>query len=311
MRTIIGFLLLSLALISCKKSNEVGDINYKVKYTSSTDKPKSLKSDSLYGQFGPYITSLTPYHFSASINMMGMQDSMNSTDNTTIILSFIMHDGSDMTFPEPQADFSNNQVVDFYPGIGHQLSPGQEINLVYFYFIPYYIYQELILPAEYQNIVIDQFNEVYPVNFFGIGEEQYYCDSVKFGSILKTKYQPFITRIHPYPAGYPMGVVFGNTDSTFIFNKEGNLIFTSNDFPFGAPGQGSNNCMIRSNKYDVKTITIPEHDESLTIHITLIFNTSGLIQVYAGSDCIPYTSDDIFVYAPNYWERIESTLETY
>jgi hypothetical protein len=35
---------------------------------------------------------------------------------------------------------------------------------------------------------------------------------------------------------------------------------------------------------------------------------NNLIQIYAGQDNIPYTSDDIFVYAPNFWERLSVSL---
>jgi hypothetical protein len=41
----------------------------------------------------------------------------------------------------------------------------------------------------------------------------------------------------------------------------------------------------------------------------LSINTQDLIQVYAGADNVPYTRDDIFVYAPRFWERISSRLD--
>jgi hypothetical protein len=268
---------------------------------------KGEKNNFLHNGFGTFITSLTPSHFSASINMMGMQDNIDPGNNTTILLGFIMHDGSDMTVPKPQADFSNNQEVEFFPQMGHHVIPGQQINFIYFYFVPYYIYQEVTLPIEYQNVTINQFNEVYPVGYFGISEEQFNCGSVKFGNILKVKYQPFITRLHPYPAGYPHGIIFGNTDSTFIFNKEGNLISNSIDNPFGGESRA---CNIRSNHFLANTITIPEEGKTLSIHATLSFDTKDIIQVYAGQDNIRYTSDDIFVYAPEYWERIATKIET-
>jgi hypothetical protein len=303
-----------LFIFSCKESGEIGEINFKVEYTTdinTSSKSTCVIDDQLHSGFGTFVTSLTPYHFSASINMMGMQDStIDPGGNTTIMLGFIMHDGSDMIAPDPQADFSNNQEVEFFPKIGHQVTPGQQIDFVYFYFVPYYIYQEVTLPVEYQNITINQFNEVYPVGYFGIPEEQFQCDLVKFGNTLKIKYQPFITRLHPYPAGYPRDIVFGNTDSTFIFNKEGNTIYTSIDNPFGAPDQGVKHCIIRSDKYSVSTVTIPEDDQSITVRVTLSFDTRNLIQVYAGQDNIPYTSDDIFLYAPKYWERIQVKLES-
>jgi len=300
------FFVIAGALIACKKNNGPGTVLYKVQYTNDASVFKTKQADSLHSGFGDYITSITPHHFAASINMMGMQNDTNPQDNTTTLLSFIMDNGQSMIMPEPQADFSNNQEVEFSPEIQHQYTAGQEINFLYFYFVPYYIYQELTLPAEYENISINQFNETYNINYFGIGQEQYYCDSVKTGTTLKIKYIPFITRLHPYPAGYPQAIVFGNCDSTFIYNAEGNLTQNSVDHPF--PG-GSHSCSIRSNKYESPTITIPENGETLTLHTTVGFDTENLIQVYAGADNIAYTADDIFVYAPRYWERIVAKLE--
>ena len=41
---------------------------------------------------------------------------------------------------------------------------------------------------------------------------------------------------------------------------------------------------------------------------TLSFDIDGLIQIYAGKDNKPYTADDVFVYAPKYWNRIKVML---
>jgi len=41
------------------------------------------------------------------------------------------------------------------------------------------------------------------------------------------------------------------------------------------------------------------------------FNITELIQIYAGKDNIPYTFDDVFVYAPKFRERISVILNTY
>jgi len=40
----------------------------------------------------------------------------------------------------------------------------------------------------------------------------------------------------------------------------------------------------------------------------MTFDINNLIQIYAGADNIPYTSDDIFVYAPRFWERLSVNL---
>jgi hypothetical protein len=67
--------------------------------------------------------------------------------------------------------------------------------------------------------------------------------------------------------------------------------------------------IIRSDRYVNTTYHAPDAGETLTMSGTVIFNTTNLIQVYAGADNIPYTSDDVFVYAPKFWERISSRLD--
>ena len=62
--------------------------------------------------------------------------------------------------------------------------------------------------------------------------------------------------------------------------------------------------VIRSNYYNPFTFTPPAEGETKSYTAIVSFDYSNLIQVYAGLDNIPYTNDDVFVYAPNYWERL-------
>lgn len=50
-------------------------------------------------------------------------------------------------------------------------------------------------------------------------------------------------------------------------------------------------------------------DGSPDLNGVLSFYPDGLIQVYAGADNIPYTADDVFIYAPRFWERLKSRLD--
>ncbi len=34
------------------------------------------------------------------------------------------------------------------------------------------------------------------------------------------------------------------------------------------------------------------------------FNYNNIIQIYAGQDNLPYTKDDVFLYRPDFWERL-------
>lgn len=65
----------------------------------------------------------------------------------------------------------------------------------------------------------------------------------------------------------------------------------------------------RSHKYSNMIYNSPAEGETIVMNGTLSFNTRDLIQVYSGADKIPYTSDDIFVYAPKFWERIYSKVD--
>ncbi|MFN8135513.1 MAG: hypothetical protein U0Z17_09910 [Bacteroidales bacterium] len=86
-----------------------------------------------------------------------------------------------------------------------------------------------------------------------------------------------------------------------MYNKEGKTVPASEQWPFSG---STINPIIRSNKYVAKTVTMPTNGETIEMVSTISFDTENLIQIYTGQDNIPYTSDDIFLYAPNYWERL-------
>jgi hypothetical protein len=100
---------------------------------------------------------------------------------------------------------------------------------------------------------------------------------------------------------------FGNTDSTFVVNPNGEMIPTGVDNPMTT--SPLNSLIIRSAQYTNMIYNAPLPGETVVMNGVLSFDTEGLIQVYAGVDNIAYTSDDILVYAPKFWERISSSLE--
>jgi hypothetical protein len=165
----------------------------------------------------------------------------------------------------------------------------KEINFIYFIFKIIYFYQEAELPIQYDSINLSQFNQMY-------NNTAYSSDSVISGNVLKVDYFPLIDPLTSvYTFACPSEFVFGNTDSTYISTTESiNPIFGGNS---GMP-------IIRSNKYSSFTLYNPKEGETLNIKTIMNFNSTNLIQIYAGADNIPYTSDDIFVYAPNFWERL-------
>ncbi len=291
----ICFSLLALIFQSCSIF-DYGTIEHSLKFTTETSEisansPSFIKSDSndRYTQFGAYITSITPGVFTASIRMMGYQDNWDITDKSTHLISYV----NDSVL---NVDFSNNQEVSITPTLystdlhGDRIFRQKEVTFIYFTFVPDYLYQEFELPSEYTNIHLNQID---------------YISSARFGNIIKINNNNLLTGI--ISTGFTF--VFGNTDSTFIFNKEHLTIKPSENNPFGDDGSGFSGEIIRSCNYTPITVTMPESGETITMYSTVSFDTQNLIQVYAGADNVPYTSDDVFVYAPGYWDRIKVKLE--
>jgi hypothetical protein len=309
-----------LMLITCDKDNgnSYGNLMYKLKFEStqsdnelSFDKPGNvppMKSGSeyqpekLYTQFGDYITSLTPQSFTARLRFLFTQSEL-------YVANFVP--GVDNTHPpELLVDFSDNQEITASPQImtyevstddnqykwiasGHYTA---DVNtFTYFCFIPYYFYQETELPAAYTNIELSEFNRNYDVsgyisadvcNVLNIGG-QYSCNTVKTGNVLRVDYFPLIMQNE----GNPVRFNFGDLDSDaqrFINDEPANEI---------------------NGSFTPITLTMPMEGESKELYSTISFNTQGLIQLYAGADNVPYTSDDIITYAPEYWKRLSIKME--
>lgn len=306
MKTMFYFLIVAILLLGCDKDRVNGSIQHRVQYSTAKSEIKTAATDTdnRYTQFGDYITSVTPYKFTSKIGLMCYQDNWDLNDISTHLISYVDgHDNDPRYEMATYADFSNNQEVEITPILySKDLMDGvfeqKEVTFKYFNFGPEYLYQEVEIPVQYKDITINQFNETY--------NERYYNDSVKSSNILKIKHIPFITRLFPFKNGYPSAYVFGNTDSTFVYNKEGKTILPSEHWPFGG---STINPIIRSNKYIAKIVTMPTGGNTIEMVSKISFDTENLIQIYAGQDNIPYTSDDIFLYAPNYWERLIVKLE--
>ena len=93
--------------------------------------------------------------------------------------------------------------------------------------------------------------------------------------------------------------VFGATDSSYILN----LFTDPHDFPTNLPYDGD--YIIRSKNYSAITyVPSEDSDKNTQINATVKFDYNNLIQIYAGPDNLPYTKDDVFVYEPNYYNRL-------
>ncbi len=300
-KTATCLILLAILLQNCGKFR-AGKIDYKVKYTTDKSSSKSSKTvlSNMYTQFGAYVTSLTPETFTSKINIMMYLDNWEQSDNSTHMISYVDgHDNDPKYEIAIYADFSGNQEVSIDPilystdkwnGIFKQ----KEITFNYFYFVPYYFMQDFEIPAQYGEKSLSNLG----------GDATYYTDAPTGKRKCKVNHNSFVKPIYMESSHIPFSFVFGNTDSTYIFNKECVDVPKTENNPFGG-----NSPIIRSNKYTPITVTMPAEGESIIMYSTVSFDTENLIQVYAGIDNMPYTSDDIFVYAPNYWERLNIKLE--
>ncbi len=303
MKKVLAFLILVAALPGCKKE-ESGTMLFKNHYTTSPDVFKAnTTTDTLYTGYGDYIASLTPYHFSGKFRMLGFQDDYNLQVNTIHMLLYV-EGNMGPNDPLRTADFSNNALVSFSPDLrgiqnSHGLFVGEQIDFIYFQFSLEYFYQEVALPPQYDSVNIDMFN----INYCN---EQLWSDSVKVDNVLKVKHHAFISRIFNTTNGWPEAYVFGNCDSTFVFNTAGNTVENSENWPYGGSTMLQ---IIRSNQYSMVSVNTPSAGLTVSMVSTVGFDTKNLIQIYAGADNIPFTGDDIFIYAPKYWERIRVKLE--
>ena len=301
-------LLMIVLLISCKK--DVGTVLYKIKFTTDQIAEKNMKSarikesvtDDLYPNLGEYITSLTPTRFIAKIWTIGYCDGVIiQNDNDAQVIQYI--DQNPDHLPENDSsryvDFSNNVTVNFdhpvmFGRLRDGILEGKSIDFIYFFFMPYYLYQEIPLPSEYEGVPLD--------SWLSQG------NAVVENNVLKTRHDPLIRPVFPnQPPTLEMYFYFGNTDSTFVVNPNHEEVPTSKDNPMMYPSTRA--LIIRSHRYVNTTYHAPDAGEILTMKGIVSFNTTNIIQVYAGADNIPYTSDDVFVYAPKFWERISSRLD--
>jgi hypothetical protein len=277
-----------------------GEVLYNINFTTEKISLKKgiSDSDTLYIQFGDYITSLSPYKFTAHIWTIGYIDKvLDRSNNSANMLQYIEQNGEKLVPEDPSRyiDFSNNNIISFDPVIYGKVNTDglfedQEINFIYFYFIPYSFYQEVQLPSQYQNLQLSMFSGITITD-----------------NVLRVNHYEMMKKIFPdADVNSNIYFIFGNTDSTFVVNKNSEYVGFSEDCPIAEPKQ---NLTIRSNKYTNMIFHSPGKDETVTMNGILSINTQGIIQVYAGDDNISYTSDDIFVYAPKYWERIYSRLD--
>jgi len=294
MKIIIYTLLVCFLLLSCKKEKS-GKVVYQLQFTSEKQAAdyKSLKltkSNSFYTQFGDYITSITPIDLSTSFNFLFAQ-------STKYVVNFVGNNWEGNNNPELNVNFSKNQEVTVEAAlminseqnglntwIGCQDYDDNEATFTYFCFIAKYFNQEFELPVGYSNIELEQLDRT---RYFNSDTPERNGNIIKALTKAPTSCltQPFNSEWHGLR--YNFGI-YNPAAHSFIVNDNSTVI------------DGS---------FDPITLTMPLDGETKVLYSTVNFDTENLIQLYAGADNIPYTSDDVIVYAPDYWKRVQVKIE--
>lgn len=307
MKQVVWIIVCTLLLSACKNQEEnnyipgkiVTQVNYKGANTKSALKHISLKAtnaDRYYTGFGDYITSLTPSVFKAKFHCIRYVDELNAFNQIELLNNNLP--GTD---PLRYADFTNNSSVTMQPSLGGDLGNNgasftNRVHFKYFYFRIQFFYQEVQLPQQYSGIrTLNQFSAADSAN----ENENNQVFSSLSKNILKARYRMFLFPLYEYIQRLPDAFVFGGTDSSYVLN----LFTHPHDFPNNLPYDGD--YIVRSKNYNPITYIPSEISGKTTlINATLTFDYNHLIQIYAGADNIPYTKDDVFLYAPSFWDRL-------
>ncbi|MEI6765806.1 MAG: hypothetical protein WCM76_09210 [Bacteroidota bacterium] len=305
MRTVAIIFLTFLVLAGCKK-DKYGNLVHKVKFTSSKGqkgKSMTMADDLRYTQFGDYITSLTPTGFKGDLDMIRIFGNTIASDNHAVAMTLILPGSGDNTH---FADFSGNAEITVSPtlcgpfvNVNEDGSGGCFKDDAIFKFLQiglHNIVQVIELPVQYSSVNLSQF----------LG--QYSGDSIQHGTTLNVDMYPLIGKINDTLQFFkqPMTFYFGMIDATTLYSSGPSVPMPSSlnenqDMPVP---------FVWSNNFSEWTLKSPGNGETITITSTIGFDNENLIQIYAGADNIPYTSDDIIVYAPNFWERIYINVTT-
>ncbi|MDD3860522.1 MAG: hypothetical protein PHW83_10015 [Bacteroidales bacterium] len=316
LKNIFCFLLIILSFTECKHDDESGSLEVKMTYKNE-DSQKSIseksvlnsypntKEEEYYTTFGDYVSSITPsVSMIKFLHMRFISWDIGSAAPNNGIEIIDSYGNMEWSNPARFADFTNNNTVSITPNLeGYRAN--EELICNMFVFVSMYFYQEFELPVQYADV--PTLNNLYEIQFDTNYLTNSNCDigGRRVGSKVQGDEKPFVKdRLFD---SKPCSYVFGNTDSTYVINT--GLIAPSAESIDDPLGQGG--ITIRSNQYNSITIPAIPENQILIMHATMSFNSNDLIQVYAGADNIPYTSDDIFVYAPKYWERlsVNMTLE--
>lgn len=264
-------------------TDEYGNTRQQIRLTTeaySSKRPSAERLQELrYTQFGDLITTVTPSSFIGELTAVRFHD---DTINGNLGGSFMTVAG--LSVGNITADFTDNAIFSVVPVINGDLimnPDGQGASFredvtFRFLWVGMGLEQEIELPEAYTGVQLNQF---YPPF------------AQRTGNVLTTQLRPLY---EPVPElsqlNNGLQLYYGMTDSTYI--TEGTIL-----------GNAWSR-YIRSSFFEEWTMTPPLPGETKTYVSTIGFPNDNIIQIYAGSDNIPYTSDDIIVMEPRFWERI-------
>ncbi len=309
MKKAIYLLVFGMVIISCTDHEDsvppnFGKVNTVFEYTSVGQKEKPVKSDTYYTQFGEYITSITPVIFKAKFQTIRFTEDYHELNSIEVI-----NNNLPQFDPKRYADFTNNNTVTMNPEFWGDLQCAYNgdscyfknpITLNYFYFRLWYFYQEVQLPQQYADL---EGPMIYQFMFSPEDSTEETFNALLVDNYLKARSRCLMEMLYT-TTPIPDVFVFGNTDSTFQY-----YVSETDTIPNEHNLMGDKNTYnIRSHKYVPFTFIPPAKGETKTFTTTMSFDYRNLIQIYAGPDNIPYNQDDVFIYAPNYWERLSVTV---
>jgi len=277
------YILTALCLLGGCKKEEYGNLRQEIKCSSqqSDQRVKSAKTNPelRYTQFGDYIASITPTSFIGELEAVRY-----SSDNAAGSFLTLVHREPNEGEQPVLADFSSNATLAVVPTLNGTNIVSNADGQGGFYrddvtfndlWVRMGIKQVFELPAAYSQISLNQFGGSQRVN------NTVTTDAVPFFQA--------VDALKTLPKAFT--IFFRKTENTYIEYQN----------YYGGHGTLPH---IRSSYFTDWTMTPPAPDQTKTVVTTIGFYNENIIQVYAGADNTPYTSDDVFVYEPNFWERI-------
>jgi hypothetical protein len=295
-------------LMGCDKFGSDGlELKFRAIYTSepNTGKqsaqgvPEKDAATDYYTQFGDFLGTLSPGKVTAQFNTIRFIDRKNTEPGMQTLLEII---GVNWPFDDERrfADFTNGNTIEFTPEIyGNVDNDGwfvdENIRLKYLLILPQEFLFEFDLPEAFTEVFLG----TYPAGPFE-----------RVGNTIKSNADFFLFRLTDEGCDYEHGIklngfVFGETDTSYIVCQNN----IAPDDVSELITQAQPHCVVRSDNYVSPVLTPPRQGEPKIITASVSFHSADIIQHYAGYDNIANTSDDVFIFEPNFWERFSVTIE--